>query len=107
MSTIVITHQNKFANKQFGAQWGVGEGMTGQCYAIPTMEGGVDYVKGKVDKFIKYAKDHSDKKFLVTPIGCGIAGFKFEEIAPLFAEAIPVTNIILPESFVNAIKRMG
>ncbi len=89
---------------KFGAEWGVGEGMTGQCYALPTMEGGIDYIAGKVQNFIQYAIEHPEKEFLVTRIACGIAGFKDSEIAPLFVKAIPVKNIILPRSFVEELE---
>ena len=89
----------------FGAEWGVGVGRTGQCYAIPTMQGGVDTIVSYVDEFIAYAKQHLELKFFVTKIGCGIAGFREEEIAPLFKEALEVPNIILPESFFYLLKK--
>ena len=91
------------AYDHFGAIWGQGVGIQGQSYAIPTMHGGVDEIKPYVDDFIAYAKAHPEKKFLVTPIGCGIAGFTPEEIAPLFADAKDVENIWLPESFIQII----
>lgn len=84
---------------KFGAIWGQGVGMQGQSYAIPTMHGGPDAIKPYVDEFIEYAKQHPEKKFLVTPIGCGIAGFTPQEIAPLFKEAKPLENVWLPEDF--------
>ena len=87
------------ANAKFGAEWGVGVGPTGQCYAIPTMQGGVETIKPYVDDFIEYAKRHPGQKFLVTRIGCGIAGFTDDEIAPLFVEATNLLNVSLPESF--------
>ena len=90
-----------FAHRNFGAEWGVGEGLTGQCYALPTMEGGVDYIAGKVVNFIEFAKGHPELKFYVTPVACGIAGFTAEEIAPLFRDAVSVKNIILPAVFVT------
>ena len=93
----------RVAHDRFGAQWGVGVGLTGQTYAIPTMQGGVETIKPYVDQFIEYAKEHQDKKFLVTRIGCGIAGFKDEEIAPLFKRAIKVCNIYLPKRFFDII----
>ena len=93
----------RLAYKSFGAEWGQGVGLQGQSYAIPTMHGGVDVIKPYVDEFISFAKLHSELIFLVTKIGCGIAGFKDEEIAPLFAAAIDVENIILPKSFVCVI----
>lgn len=95
----------RYANKRFGAEWGVGEGMTGQCYALPTMEGGTSYIAEKVERFISYALGHPEKEFLVTKIACGIAGFSVEEIGPLFADAIGVRNIILPKEFVETIER--
>lgn len=94
----------RVALNQFGAVWGQGVGLQGQSYAIPTMHGGVDVIKPYVDEFIAFARDHRELKFLVTPIGCGIAGFAIEEIAPLFAAAIDDENIILPESFVKVIE---
>ena len=93
----------RVAYNKFGAIWGQGVGMQGQSYAIPTMHGGTDAIAPYVDEFIQYAKDHPEKKFLVTPIGCGIAGFTEEEIAPLFKEAVGVENIWLPEGFYNFI----
>ena len=93
----------RVALEQFGAVWGQGVGLQGQSYAIPTMHGGVDVIKPYVDEFITFARGHRELKFLVTPIGCGIAGFTVEEMAPLFADAIDDENIILPESFVKAL----
>ena len=87
----------RMAYEHFGAEWGVGVGPTGQCYAIPTMQGGIDTIRPYVDEFIVFAKQHSDKRFLVTRIGCGIAGFADEEIAPLFREALAIPNIALTQ----------
>ena len=94
----------RVALDKFGAVWGQGVGLQGQSYAIPTMHGGVDVIKPYVDEFIAFAREHRELRFLVTPIGCGIAGFTVEEMAPLFAAAIDDENIILPESFVNIIE---
>ena len=87
------------AFNKFGAVWGQGVGLQGQSYAIPTMQGGVETIKPYVDEFIRFAAGHPEKRFLVTPIGCGIAGFTAEEIAPLFADARGLENISLPASF--------
>ena len=87
------------AYNKFGAIWGQGVGMQGKSYAIPTMQGGVETIAPYVDEFIEYARNHPDKRFLVTEICCGIAGFTPEEIAPLFAKAVDVDNITLPQRF--------
>lgn len=92
------------AMNRFGAVWGQGVGLQGQSYAIPTMQGGVETIKPYVDEFIDFARQHQGLQFLVTRIGCGIAGFSDEEIAPLFAAALDVENIILPEEFVKALQ---
>ena len=92
------------ARLHFGAVMGQGVGLQGQSYAIPTMHGGPDKIKPYVDEFIIFAKQHPELIFLVTPIGFGIAGFRASEIAPLFAMAIDVENIILPRQFVAVIE---
>lgn len=92
------------ALNKFGAVWGQGVGLQGQSYAIPTMQGGVETIKPYVDEFIAFAKAHPELKFYVTRIGCGIAGFKDEEIAPLFQEAMGMENVILPKSFAELIE---
>ena len=67
--------------------------------------GGVDEIKPYVDEFIEFAKAHSEYRFLVTRIGCGIAGFRDEDIAPLFRNALKVENIYLPGSFIEVLSR--
>lgn len=94
----------RIAMDRFGAVWGQGVGLQGQCYAIPTMQGGVKTIKPYVDEFVVFAEQHPEYKFLVTRIGCGIAGFANEQIAPLFQEALNVENIILPKEFVKALQ---
>ena len=89
----------RLAYERFGAIMGQGVGLQGQSYAIPTMQGGVDTIKPYVDEFIAFAKQHPEMTFLVTKIGCGIAGFRVDEIAPLFADAVDVENIHLPQDF--------
>lgn len=93
----------KIAYRSFGAEWGKGIGLYGKSYAIPTMQGGVETIRPYVDEFIRFAIENPHLVFLVTRIGCGIAGFRDEEIAPLFIDAIDVGNIILPEEFVHCI----
>ncbi|MBR7171907.1 MAG: transcriptional regulator, partial [Prevotella sp.] len=80
-----------------------GVGIQGQSYAIPTMQGGVETIKPYVDEFIAYASQHPEMHFLVTPIGCGIAGFQPEDIAPLFTAAKDIDNISLPQIFWDAL----
>ena len=92
------------AFKHFGAMMGCGDGLRGQSYAIPTMQGGVETIAPYVDTFISFAKEHPEKFFYVTRIGCGIAGFHDRDIAPLFASAVGVDNICLPESFEKYLK---
>lgn len=87
------------ARLHFGAVMGQGIGLQGQSYAIPTMQGGVETIRPYVDDFIAFAKAHSEWQFLVTPIGCGIAGFDAEDVAPLFIAAKEVQNISLPKCF--------
>jgi len=93
----------RLAYNRFGAIWGQGVGLQGQSYAIPTMQGGVETIKPYVDEFIEFARQHPEYKFFVTQIGCGIAGFRVKEIAPLFADAIEVENVILPQTFVESL----
>lgn len=94
----------RMAYKHFGAVWGQGVGLQGQSYAIPTMQGGVETIRPYVDDFLQFASVHSELDFLVTEIGCGIAGFTPQNIAPLFFRAIDndIRNVYLPESFYQA-----
>ena len=103
----------RFALDRFGAQWGNGVGIQGQSYAIPTLSnpGGMQSnmlplsVIGKyVNEFLQFANEHKDLVFLVTPIGCGIAGFTPEDIAPLFKDAMEMNNVTLPQSFIDVLE---
>ena len=73
-------------------------------YAIPTMHGGPDAIRPYVAQFIEFAAAHRQYTFLVTRIGCGIAAFSAGDIAPLFAKAIEMENVILPKDFVDVIQ---
>ena len=109
-----------FALKKFGAKDGQGFGLQGQSYAIPTCirktiveKGGlfgkrytepftdVNQIKPYIDVFIEDAKFFGGNIFYVTKIGCGIAGFKVEEIAELFRPCLDMENVILPKEFVD------
>lgn len=94
------------AYKDFGAEWGVAIGLTGQSYAIPTLttEGQkiqLASIKTSIFRLYMEAKVKPEKDFLVTKIGCGIAGFEESEIIPLFRAAEEgfgkLENIILPK----------
>lgn len=87
------------AYRKFGAIMGQGVGLQGQSYAIPTMQGGVETIRPYVNEFIEFAKAHPELTFLVTRIGCGIAGFTDTEISPLFESAHNIDNIVLPEGW--------
>ena len=89
----------RVAYEMFGAEWGVGDGPTGRCYAIPTMHGGIEDIQPYAEKFIAYAKVHPMKRFLLTRVGCGIAGFKDSDMAQLFKDALDVPNITYPRQW--------
>ena len=95
----------RMAHEQFGAVWGQGTGLQGKSYAIPTMHGGTEEIAPYVDTFIAFAREHKELEFLVTEIGCGIAGFTAREMAPLFREALDIENIYLPERFIEELER--
>lgn len=93
---------------EFGAEWGIGEGFTGRCYAIPTLtrkgqKMKLEAIKTSIVRMYMEAKIHTELNFLVTKIGCGIAGFKESEIIPLIREAENVVgkldNVILPKEW--------
>ena len=96
------------ARKKFGAVWGQAEGLQGQSYAIPVDFGkGIrkdNEVKASIEKFIDFAKQNEELFFFVTRIGCGIGGYRDDEMAQFFKQALEVNNICLPKSFVDALK---
>lgn len=89
----------RIAAERFGAIMGQGVGLQGQSYAIPTMQGGVNTILPYVEEFIDFAEQHPKLNFLVTKIGCGIAGFTPKQIAPLFAGTVELENVYLPMDF--------
>ena len=93
------------AYERFGAIWGQGTGLQGKSYGIPTMHGGVDVIAPYVDEFIAFAREHRELRFLVTEIGCGIAGFTVGEMAPLFKDAMDEENIYLPQRFIDILEK--
>ena len=88
----------KAALENFGAIMGQGNGLQGKSYAIPSM-GGLGVMGEYVKEFCEFAKAHPEKRFLVTEIGCGLAGYSISEVAPLFEICRNIDNISLPASF--------
>lgn len=91
----------KIAANKFGAECGVGNGLTGQTYAIPTMYDNISEIVPFVDEFINFANVNKKLTFLVTKIGCGIAGWSISQIAPLFKKCVDMDNVILPQEFLD------
>ena len=89
----------KIAMEKFGAKWGIGKGLSGQSYAIPTRGIPLDELAGYVDEFLQFALIHDNLLFYVTKIGCGNAGHTIDEIAPLFVDARQLDNVRLPSEF--------
>lgn len=95
----------------FEAEIGVGFGPTGKCFSIPTKDWqlqtlDIDHVAHYVRRFIDYASKRTDLTFLVTQIGCGLAGYEPKEIAPLFEGAVGMENVHLPQSFINELEKL-
>jgi len=88
----------RLATEKFGASPGQSFGLQGRSFGIVSMEG-IHHLRVDIKKFIRFAEEHPELTFLVTEIGCGIAGYSPEEIAPLFKRAVHVENIHLPDSF--------
>lgn len=94
----------------WGASYGQGEGLQGKTYGIPTVNAAitnklnVNKIAKYVDTFIQFAKDHPEMVFLVSEIGCGLAGWTVKDMAPLFKGAVDVPNIHLPKKFWNILQ---
>lgn len=99
------------AFKKFGAKWGLGFGPSRDTFAIPTKSWFIkdvlklDVIKIYIERFIDFAKENPEYKFLVTQIGCGLAGYKPDEIAPLFKSAVNMDNIYLPQCFWDVLNK--
>ena len=91
--------------KKWGAKKGVGEGLNGSTYALPTVKEKIkgplslEAIQRHVDKFIAVAKETPILHFYVTEVGCNLAGYTPKDIAPLFKDAVEVENISLPQAF--------
>lgn len=93
-----------YARQHRGAVYGVGQGRTGNAYAIPTKDTrlktlSLNQIKVGVTEFLLYAIDHPELEFQVTRIGCGLAGYKDYQIAPMFRYALE--NCILPDEWIE------
>lgn len=84
------------AAEHFGAVWGQAEGLQGSSYGIDTMSG-LDVFEQQAHRFVAFARRHPELRFLLTEVGCGIAGYRAEQVAPFFRDA--PDNVVLPESF--------
>jgi len=89
---------------KWGAEYGVGRGPSGQTYAIPTKDYAIrtlslEHINLYVEIFAAWAAGHPNQTFLVTPIGTGLAGYKPEDIAPMFKDCVDLPNVHLPQSF--------
>ncbi len=92
------------AMRQHGAERGVGEGLKGNSYALPTKDRQIktlplDTIREHVGTFLSVARQRSDLPFMVTAIGCGLAGYEPREIAPMFEPALELENVYLPAEF--------
>jgi len=88
--------------KHYGAIWGNGHGLQGRSYAIDSMSG-LPELQAEAERFVQFAGEHPEMHFLLTRIGCGIAGFTDQQVAPLFAACREMSNVSLPMSFWNVI----
>ena len=91
-----------FAKNNKGAVYGVGNGRTGNSYAIPTKDNSIltlplTIIEKYVDQFIKYAEENPELHFELTKIGCGLAGYSEEQISPFFKKA--PSNVQKPEGW--------
>ena len=93
----------------YGAKYGVGSGMQGRSYAIPTKDGNlnilpIDTIRKYVDDFIAFAISRPDLIFYVTTIGCGLAGYKDRQMAPLFLNY--PSNCVLQDIWISIINEL-
>ena len=101
----------KFALDNHGAIYGVGVGLQGDSYGIPTKDQNIEtlplsYIKVYVNQFIEFAKYTPNLIFNVTAIGCGLAGYTPLQIAPMFSSASGLPNVRLPQEFLEVLKNV-
>lgn len=92
------------AMRDFGAVYGVGEGITGQCYALPTLDSNLQQLPESelvesICNFLNTADDHPELTFLLTKVGCGLAGYDESYIRDIFHLLLPPTNVIMPDGW--------
>lgn len=93
-----------YARKNLGAEYGVGEGLTGECYALPTKDHKIktrslEDIFKSIKTFISVAKENPDKTFLMTPVGCGLAGYKTSQIRNLFLRVEIPMNVVFSKDW--------
>ena len=98
----------KLAKDKFGAIQGVGEGITRNTYALPTKDSNIITlpiieIYKSIEVLRSVILENQDKHFLITAIGCGLAGYEAKDIAPMFESFITLENISLPKSFIDII----
>lgn len=89
-----------YAHRYFGLVWGCGEGLSGQTYALPTMEG-IKSFRMAIERFKEFARNHTNIKFYLTRVGCGIAGYRDNQISPLFKDS--PSNVVKPENWCGSL----
>lgn len=109
---VVGTNENGFhyggAAKQafddFGLKWGVGEGLSGQSYAFPTLNKEMEQrseeeLLNSIRILINNCEYYNNKTFILTSVGTGIAGFSIDYVKGLFNQFTLPNNLTLPEEW--------
>jgi len=96
----------KYAHEHHGAEWGVGEGPTGNAYALPTKGKDIKalpwpVVLGNIRTFLQYARENKDKEFALTPVGCGLAGYKRKNVLTAFRTIGIPDNVYLTSTWLG------
>lgn len=96
----------KYAHEVLGAEWGVGEGLTGKCYALPTKGKNIEnmpwpWVRNNIKTFVQFAKDNPMKTFELTPVGTGLAGHSKRDVWEALQEFGLPKNVLLSSSWVT------
>jgi len=102
----------RLAEEKFGAVFGQGVGLQGNSYALPTKDYNLSTlhlseIQPYVDELWQFAKNNQTLQFLITKVGCGLAGYSVEDVAPLFYKFIALDNITLPQEFTDIVAPYG